>query len=230
MLGDLPSFSRPSLPSLLPPSSAAAYGQAPPRPRMQPVPPAPAALATVTLTGGPGEFTRIISGSALARFARTGCCAVPPVAAAPGSRPGGSRRCSFRRRPHFPRRPLRSPDAANAALRSRPPPAMPHFQPAAFPVSPASCATCTGSSAGQAAAVPAAHLDSEYLRAAGDRADPVFRPAAQIARLIGIGEQLLWIGEKNDQFHLGIRDLCRNVDAEIARAHNASHTGPSSPD
>ncbi|HEX3470704.1 MAG TPA: hypothetical protein VHT28_05915 [Silvibacterium sp.] len=108
---------------------------APPRPAAQPPfaqsfspPPLQTSPAPPPSSTGPGEFTRIISGSALRELQGQGAAQVPP-AATPGSRPGMAP-MQFPQPPAFPQAPPMPQMPAHAAA---PPPAMPHFQPAAFP-------------------------------------------------------------------------------------------------
>ncbi|MGA7316821.1 MAG: hypothetical protein WBX22_22945 [Silvibacterium sp.] len=103
-----------------PPVTQAPLAQPFPAPPMQ-QPPLAAPSA-----GGPGEFTRIISGSALRDLQGQGAAPVPPAAAAPPGRPGLPP-MQFPPPPVFPQ--AQMPQMPHAAA----PPPMPQFQPAAFP-------------------------------------------------------------------------------------------------
>ncbi len=97
-------------------------------PVMPPVQPAPAAPSS---SGGPGEFTRIISGSQLRDLQAQNAPAAPAQAARPGAPP-----MQFPQAPALPPAPSipQMPAAHGAAA---PPAAMPHFQPPAFQFPPA---------------------------------------------------------------------------------------------
>ena len=108
-----------------PPVAQAPLAQPPlaqpfPSPPMQ-QPPLPAPSA-----GAPGEFTRIISGSALRDLQGQGAAPVPPPAATPPGRPGLPP-MQFPPPPVFPQ--AQMPQMPHAAA----PSLMPQFQPAAFP-------------------------------------------------------------------------------------------------
>lgn len=100
------------------------------------VPPVQSAPIPPPNSGGPGEFTRIISGSQLRDLQAQNAASGPPVAPLPqGARPAAAP-IQFPQPPAFPSAPAmpQMPAAHGAAA---PPPAMPHFQPPAFQFPPA---------------------------------------------------------------------------------------------
>jgi hypothetical protein len=110
-------------PAAQPPAPTPSFAQPFSPPPVQQTPSAPPSI------GGPGEFTRVISGSALRDLQGQSAAPVPPAAVAPVARPGLPP-TQFPPAPVFPPAPPmpQMPHAGGAA-----PPAMPHFQPASFP-------------------------------------------------------------------------------------------------
>ncbi len=99
----------------------------PPLAQPFPAPPMQQPPLAAPSAGGPGEFTRIISGSALRDLQGQGAAPVPPAAAAPPGRPGLPP-MQFPPPPVFPQ--AQMPQMPHAAAA---PPPMLQFQPAAFP-------------------------------------------------------------------------------------------------
>lgn len=120
--------SPPAAAPLMPPYPAAAPMAQPPL-NLPPITPPmiPPAAVAPPVVSGPGEFTRVISGSALRDLQGPTAAPTPPAAAAPAGQAGWS--------------PMSIPQAPAIPQAQPAPPAAPHFAPASFAFPPAPAPT-----------------------------------------------------------------------------------------